>query len=44
LENLNEINNLGDLDVDGRIILKCIFIKENVRVWTGIILMSSGLL
>jgi hypothetical protein len=32
-----EGNNLGDLEVDGRILLKCILKKQSVRVWTGCI-------
>jgi len=28
-------NNLGDPSVDGRIILRCIFRKWGVGVWTG---------
>jgi len=28
-------NHLGDPDVDGRIILRLIFRKWDVRVWTG---------
>jgi len=33
--NLRERDHLGDLDVDGRIILRWIFRKWNVGVWTG---------
>jgi hypothetical protein len=29
---------LGDLSVDGRIILICVLKKSGVRVWTGFIL------
>jgi len=35
--NLRERDNLENLDVDGRIILKCIFKKWGVRAWTGLI-------
>ena len=33
--NLRETDHMGDPDVDGRIILRWIFRKRNVRVWTG---------
>ena len=33
--NLREEGNLGDPGVDGRIILRLIFRKWNVGVWTG---------
>ena len=32
---LRETDHLGDPDVDGRIILRWIFSKWDVRVWTG---------
>ena len=34
-ENLRERDHLGDADVDGRIILRSIFRKWDVGVWTG---------
>jgi hypothetical protein len=34
-ENLRERDNLGNTGVDEMIILKWIFSKENVGVWTG---------
>jgi hypothetical protein len=34
--NLRETDYLGDPGVDGRIILRCIFMKWDVRVWTGL--------
>jgi len=33
--NLRERDHLGDPGVDGRIRLRCIFRKWDVRVWTG---------
>jgi hypothetical protein len=33
--NLSERDHLGDPEVDGRIILRCIFRKWDVGVWTG---------
>ena len=33
--NLRVRNHLGDPGVDGRIILRCIFRKWDVGVWTG---------
>ena len=35
--NLKERNQLQDLDVDGRIILKCILNKQAGMVWTGFV-------
>ena len=35
LGNLMERDHLEDLGVDGRIILRCIFRKWDVGVWTG---------
>jgi hypothetical protein len=35
VENLNGRGNQGHLIVDGRIILKCMFDKQGVKVWTG---------
>jgi hypothetical protein len=32
---LGERNNLGDTGVDGRIIIRCIFRKWYVGIWTG---------
>jgi hypothetical protein len=37
LENLKRRDHLRDLRVYGRIILKCILKKQDVRVWTGFI-------
>ena len=33
--NLKEREHLGDPDVEGRIILRCIFRKLDVRLWNG---------
>jgi hypothetical protein len=33
--NMSERGHLGDPDVDGRVILRWIFMKSNVGVWTG---------
>ena len=33
--NLRDRDHLEDPDIDGRIILKCICRKWDVRVWTG---------
>jgi hypothetical protein len=35
LENLKERNHLGGTGVDGRILLRWIFRKSDVGVWTG---------
>jgi hypothetical protein len=37
-----EVNHSEDADVDGRIILKCIFEKWDVGAWTGSIWLSIG--
>jgi hypothetical protein len=39
-ETLSERDHRGDPGVDGRIILRRIFRKWDVRVWTGISLLS----
>jgi hypothetical protein len=41
--NLRERNNLGDPDVDGRIILRWIFRKWDVGAWTGLSLLRIGI-
>jgi len=40
--NLKERDHLGDPSVDGRIILRWIFRKWDVRVWTGSIWLRIG--
>jgi hypothetical protein len=34
--NLRERDHWGDSGVDGRIILRCIFRKWDVEIWTGL--------
>jgi hypothetical protein len=41
-KNLNVRDSLGDMYVDGRIILQFIFKKLIVWVWTGIICVRTG--
>ena len=38
----SERDHLEDLDLDGRIILRRIFMKWNVQVWTGLIWLRIG--
>jgi hypothetical protein len=40
--NLRERENLEDLDMDGRIILKGAFKKLDVEAWTGLIWLRIG--
>jgi hypothetical protein len=40
--NVRERDHFGDAGVDGRIILKWIFRKWDVRVWTGLSLLRIG--
>ena len=42
-ENLRERDHLGDQDVKGRIILKWIFRKWDVRTWTGLTCLRIGI-
>jgi hypothetical protein len=37
-----EKNNLDDLSIDEMILLKCVFRKQGVRVWTGLIWLGMG--
>ena len=41
-ENLRERVHLGDPEVDGRIILRCIFRKWDVGLWTGLSWLMIG--
>jgi hypothetical protein len=41
--NLRERDHLGDPGVDGRIILRWIFRKWDVEVWTGLIWLMIGI-
>jgi hypothetical protein len=40
--NLREIDHLEDPGTDGRIVLRCIFRKWDVRVWTGLMWLRIG--
>jgi hypothetical protein len=40
--NLSERNNLEDPGVDGRIIVRCIFRKWDLRAWAGLIWLMIG--
>ena len=40
--NLREIDRFEDLDIDGRIILKCILNKSVGSAWTGFIWLRIG--
>jgi hypothetical protein len=42
LRNLNDRNYFGDLGVDGRIIIRLMFRKWDVAVWTGSNLLKIG--
>jgi hypothetical protein len=42
LENLKARDDFEDLCLDGRIILKVIIMKEDVRMWTGLIWLKIG--
>ena len=39
---LRERDNMEDLDVDGKMILKCIFRKWDGQAWTGLIWLRIG--
>jgi hypothetical protein len=39
---LRETDHLEYLNVDGRMILKCIFLKWNVEAWSGLIWLGIG--
>jgi hypothetical protein len=42
LQNLKKVELFGNVNIDGRMLLKWFIIKPDMRVWTGCIWLSLG--